>query len=121
MCKTMPDGQVPFWTGTHGEMISSDLHGVEEPIRWMLRPHQGERQDRDGLGALHQRRRGHSTRGTLAKLDLRGLTLIQWNVGLGRPGTSPLMTMTSSSLLDILGGRLGNIGTCGMMEEPKEG
>jgi hypothetical protein len=29
------------WTDTHGEMISSDLHGVEEPTRWMLRPHQG--------------------------------------------------------------------------------
>jgi hypothetical protein len=30
------------WTGTHGEMTSSDLHGAEEPTRWMLRPHQGE-------------------------------------------------------------------------------
>jgi hypothetical protein len=30
------------WTGTHGEMISSDLHGAEYPTRWMLRPHQGE-------------------------------------------------------------------------------
>jgi hypothetical protein len=30
-----------IWTGTHGEMISSDLHGDEETIRWMLRPHQG--------------------------------------------------------------------------------
>ena len=29
-----------IWTDTHGEMISSDLHGAEEPIRWMLRPHQ---------------------------------------------------------------------------------
>jgi hypothetical protein len=28
------------WTGTHGEMISSDLHGDEEPIRWLLRPRQ---------------------------------------------------------------------------------
>jgi hypothetical protein len=27
-----------IWTGTHGEMISSDLHGAEEPIRWMLGP-----------------------------------------------------------------------------------
>jgi hypothetical protein len=33
------------WTSTHGEMISSDLHGAEEPIRWLLRPHQGKRQD----------------------------------------------------------------------------
>ena len=30
-----------IWTGTHEEMISSDLHGAEEPTRWMLRPHQG--------------------------------------------------------------------------------
>jgi hypothetical protein len=29
------------WAGTHGEMISSDLHGAEEPTRWMLRPQQG--------------------------------------------------------------------------------
>jgi hypothetical protein len=29
------------WTSTHGEMTSSDLHGAEEPTRWMLRPHQG--------------------------------------------------------------------------------
>ena len=29
------------WTCTHGEMISSDLHGAEEPIRWLLGPHQG--------------------------------------------------------------------------------
>ena len=28
-----------IWTDTHGEMISSDLHGAEEPTRWMLRPH----------------------------------------------------------------------------------
>ena len=31
-----------IWTGTHGEMISSDLHGAEEPTRWMLRSQQGE-------------------------------------------------------------------------------
>ena len=23
-----------IWTGTHGEMISSDLHGAEDPTRW---------------------------------------------------------------------------------------
>jgi hypothetical protein len=41
MCRIMPDRQVPCWTGAHGEMISSDLHGAEEPTRWMLRPRQG--------------------------------------------------------------------------------
>jgi hypothetical protein len=30
-----------IWTGTHVEMISLDLHGAEEPTRWMLRPHKG--------------------------------------------------------------------------------
>ena len=30
-----------IWTGTHGEIISSNLHGAEEPTRWMMRPHQG--------------------------------------------------------------------------------
>jgi hypothetical protein len=31
MCKIIPDEQVPYWTGTPGEMISSDLHGAESP------------------------------------------------------------------------------------------
>jgi hypothetical protein len=35
------------WIGTHGEMISSDLHGDEETIRLLLGPHQGQRQDND--------------------------------------------------------------------------
>ena len=30
-----------IWTGTHGEMTSSNLHGAEEPSKWMLRSHQG--------------------------------------------------------------------------------
>jgi hypothetical protein len=30
-----------IWTGTHGEMTNSDLHGAKDPTRWMLRPHQG--------------------------------------------------------------------------------
>jgi hypothetical protein len=41
MCRIIPDRQVPHWIGTHREMISSDLHGAEEPTRWMLRPQQG--------------------------------------------------------------------------------
>ena len=41
------------WTGTHGEMISSDLHGVEEPTRWMLKPHQGAETGRWLIKVLH--------------------------------------------------------------------
>jgi hypothetical protein len=55
-----------IWTDTHGEMNSSDLHGAEKPIRWMLRPHQGAETDRDRSRALHQRRGRRSTKGTLA-------------------------------------------------------
>jgi hypothetical protein len=29
-----------IWIGTHGEMISSDLHGAKEPTKWLLRTHQ---------------------------------------------------------------------------------
>jgi hypothetical protein len=81
-------------------MISSNLHGAEEPTRWMLRPHQGAETGQRWPEALHQRRGGLSTRGTLAELDLGGLCLLHWNVDPRRPRTSPMMIMTSSSLVD---------------------
>jgi hypothetical protein len=31
-----------IWIGTRGEMISLDLHGAKEPIRWLLIPIKGE-------------------------------------------------------------------------------
>jgi hypothetical protein len=78
-----------IWTGTHGEMISSDLHGAEEPIRWMLRPHQGAETGQDGSGALHRRRGGRSTRGTLAELDLGGCALFSGTLALEGLGRHP--------------------------------
>jgi hypothetical protein len=78
-----------IWTGTHGEMISSDLHGAEESTRWMLRPHQRAETGQWLIRVLHQRRRGRSIRGTLAEPDLGGMTPFQWNVGLGRLWTPP--------------------------------
>ena len=61
------------------------------------------------------------TRGTPVKLDLGGFSLFQWNVDLGWPRMSPIIAMMSSNSMDILGGRLGSIGTCGRLEKPKEG
>jgi hypothetical protein len=55
------------------------------------------------------------------ELDLGGFSLFQWNIGLGRLRTSPIIAMMSSSSMDVLGGRLGSIGTCGRLEKPKEG
>jgi hypothetical protein len=81
--------------------------------------------DRDRIemdqGVLHRRRGGSSTRGTLVELDLGGLCPLHWSIGLGRARTPPLMIMTSSNLVDALGGKFGNIGTCGGLEKPKEG
>jgi hypothetical protein len=78
-----------IWTGTHGEMISSDLHGAKEPTRWMLRPHKGEETGQWLIRVLYRRRRGRSIRGTLAEPSLGGMTPFQWNVGLGRLWTPP--------------------------------
>jgi hypothetical protein len=68
------------WTGTHGEMISSDLHGAEEPIRWLLGPHQGQGQDSDWSSLYTEEEEGRSTQDTLAKPSLGGLTLFRWSV-----------------------------------------
>jgi hypothetical protein len=114
----MLDGQVPHWTGTHGEMISSDLHGAEEPTRWMLRPQQGAE---TGQRGLHQEKRRTFHRGTSVEPYLGGLSPLHKNVGLGRPRTSPRMPMTSPNSMDVLGGNYGSFGMCGSLEKPKEG
>jgi hypothetical protein len=77
------------WTGTHGEMISSDLHGAEEPIRWLLGPIRGAETGQCLTELLHQRRRGCSINDTLDDPGLGGLTHFRWNVSLGWPKTSP--------------------------------
>jgi hypothetical protein len=76
---------------------------------------------RDRTEGFAQERRRTSCRGTPTELDLGGLCPFQWNVGLGRPRTSPLMTMTSPSSMDALGDSWGSFGTCGRLEKPKEG
>ena len=66
MYRIIPNGQVPYWIGTHGEMISSDLHGAEEPTRWMLRPHQGEKIGQRMIIGFSPEKRRTFHRGTLA-------------------------------------------------------
>ena len=51
-----------WWTdtrgpGTHGKMISSDLHGAEEPIRWLLG---WQRQDRVMTSPCMEKKKGGS-------------------------------------------------------------
>jgi hypothetical protein len=76
---------------------------------------------RDRTEGFAQERRRMSCRGTPAELDLRGLSPFQWNVGLGRPRTSPMRSMTSSLLHGRFGRWTGQFGTCGSLEKPKEG
>ena len=77
------------WTGTHGEMISSDLHGAEVPIRWLLGPHQGQRQETSWLSFCTWEEEGHFIHDTLAEPSPGGLTHFRWNVSLWWPRTSP--------------------------------
>jgi len=44
MCRIIPNRRVPYWTGTHGEIISSDLHGAESPPDGCWDPNRGQRQ-----------------------------------------------------------------------------
>jgi hypothetical protein len=60
-----------IWTDTHGEMINSDLHGAEEPTKWMLRPHQGVETGQRMIRDFVTRRRELSTKGTPTLLGLR--------------------------------------------------
>jgi hypothetical protein len=90
-----------IWTDTHGEMISSDLHGIEEPIRWLLRPHWGGR-DRtvfvrgfapEKKRTFHQRHFGRARpRGN----DPFSVERWPW-----KAQNVPTLTMTSSSFMDI--------------------
>jgi hypothetical protein len=110
-----------IWTGTHGEMISSDLHGAEEPIRWLLTPHQGGR-DRtvfDRGFALEKKRTFHQRH--FGRAWPRGndpFSVERWP---WKAQNVPIFTMTSSSFMDIFEGRLGSSGMCGMLERPLRG
>jgi hypothetical protein len=105
-----------IWTGTHGEMTSSDLHGAEEPTRWMLRPHQGAETGWRWIRALHQRRRGRSIRGTLAELDLGGLThfsVERW------PPDGPGRHQEAYDVIMSIWQMDRVVGTCGSLESPR--
>jgi hypothetical protein len=77
--------------------------------------------DKDRTKGLALGKRRTFYRGSLAEPYLEGLCPLHWNVGLGRPMTSPRMAMMSSNIVDVLGRQLWQCGTCGSLERPKEG
>jgi len=65
-------------SGAHGEMISSDLHGAEEPIRWLLG---WQRQDRVVTSPC-TKKKDTLIRTFWQRLDLWGLAPCRWDVDL---------------------------------------
>jgi hypothetical protein len=110
-----------IWTATHGEMISLDLHGAEETIRWLLRPHQRGR-DRtvfDRGFAPEKKSTFHQSH--FGRARLRGNIPFSVEHWPWKAQNVPILTMMSSNFMDIFGGRLGSSGTCGMLERPLRG
>jgi hypothetical protein len=77
------------WTGTHGDMISSDLHGAEEPIRWLLR---WQRQGNVVMSHCTRKKKDVLTKDTLAEPDLGGDHPLQMGRLLLMDRTSPEAT-----------------------------
>jgi hypothetical protein len=67
--------------------------------------------------SLEKRKTFH--KGTLTEPYLGGLCTLHWNIGLGRPGTSPKRLMTSSSFMDILGDIHGSLARVAGWRSPR--
>jgi hypothetical protein len=66
-------------SGAHGEMISSDLHGAEEPIRWLLG---WQRQDKVVTSPYMQKKKNALIRTFWQRFDLWGSAPCRWDDGL---------------------------------------
>jgi hypothetical protein len=65
--------------GAHGEMISSDLHGAEEPIRWLLG---WQRQDRVMTSPCIKKKKDTLIRTFWQRFDLWGSAPVDWMMAL---------------------------------------
>ena len=106
------------WTGTHGEMISSDLHGAEEPIRWLLGPHQGQRQDSDWSILCTREEEGHFHPRHLGWAQPLGVDPLQVERVLYDAPGCHLGAMTSPPVSGTL---TEQFATCGRAWRPNEG
>jgi hypothetical protein len=100
--------------GAHGEMISSDLHGAEEPIRWLLG---WQRQDRVVTSPYMQKKKDALIRTFLAEIDLWGISPCRWYDGFdGQDATRADWTFPGGC-----GSVFGPCGTCGSLQEAQRG
>jgi hypothetical protein len=65
--------------GAHGEMISSDLHGAEEPIRWLLG---WQRQDKVVTSPCTEKKKDALIRTFWQRPSLWGSAPCRWDVDL---------------------------------------
>jgi hypothetical protein len=95
-------------------MISSDLHGAEEPIRWMLG---WQRQDRVVISPCTEKKKDAHIRTFWQRSGLWDQPLCRWDVDLDGQD----VTMACWTFSGACGSVLGFLGTCGRLQEPQEG
>jgi hypothetical protein len=100
--------------GAHGEMISSDLHGAEEPIRWLLG---WQRQDRVMTSPCMEKKKDALIRTFWQRFDLWGSAPADGMMAL--MDRTPPRTCWTFSGAD--GSVLGLFGTHGRLHEPQRG
>jgi hypothetical protein len=95
-------------------MISSDLHGAEEPIRWTLG---WQRQDRVVTSPCTEKKKDALIRTFWHRSGLWGSAPGRWDMDLdGQDATSASWTISRAC-----GSVLGFLGTCDRLLEPQEG
>jgi hypothetical protein len=94
-------------------MISSDLHGAEEPIRWTLG---WQRQDSFVTSPCTERKKDALIRTFWQRLGLWGSSPCRWDVDLdGQDVTRASWTFSGAD-----GSMLGLLGTHDRLQEPQE-
>ena len=86
------------WTGTHGEMISSDFHGAEEPINGCWDLIRGRDRTMIGQAFAWEKKKDIFIQDALAKPSPMGLTYCRWNMSLWWPKTSSRSHDVTSSV-----------------------
>jgi hypothetical protein len=95
-------------------MISSDLHGAEEPIRWTLG---WQMQDRVYDEPMHREEKNALIRTFWHRLWLMGIS--PWQMDVDHDGQDA--TIDAGRFPGHVAACLGWFGTCGMMLEAQEG
>jgi hypothetical protein len=95
--------------GAHGEMISSDLHGAEEPIRWLLG---WQRQDRVVTSPCMEKKKDTLIRTLWQRLTYGGSAPCRWYDGFDRQDATRADWTISGACGSMLGPCLARVTGC---------